>query len=82
MNNNTRTLAQWQALLEQFCTQSMSVETLLGAYDPVRERRRLSAAASFGLMGIQVAVEHSVGTAVGWTGFWCRNGSCELTEYR
>ncbi len=58
MNNNTRTLAQWQALLEQFCTQSMSVETLLGAYDPVRERRRLSAAASFGLMGIQVAVEH------------------------
>jgi len=58
MTHGTRSLTQWFEQLERFCTQAMSADSLLSAYDAARERTRISVAASFGLTGIQVGLEH------------------------
>jgi alkylation response protein AidB-like acyl-CoA dehydrogenase len=58
MTHRTRSLIQWAEQLERFCAQALSADSLLGPYDAARERKRLVAAASFGLTGIQVAPEH------------------------
>ena len=56
--HSTRSLTQWFEQLERFCAQAMSPESLLGPYDAARERKRIALAASFGLTGVQVALEH------------------------
>ena len=56
--HGTRSLTQWCKQLEHFCSRAMSPESLLGPYDAARERKRVAVAASFGLTGIQVALEH------------------------
>lgn len=58
MTHSTRSLTQWFEQLERFCAQAMSTDSLLGPYDAARERKRLSVAASLGLTGIQVGLEH------------------------
>ena len=58
MTHRTRSLTQWFEQLERFCAQAISADSLLGPYDAARERKRLSVAASFGLTGIQVGLEH------------------------
>lgn len=58
MTHSTRSLTQWLEQLERFCAQALSPDSLLGPYDAACERKRLAVAASFGLTGIQVALEH------------------------
>ena len=58
MTHSTRSLTQWFEQLERFCAQALSPDSLLGPYDAACERKRLAVAASFGLTGIQVALEH------------------------
>jgi alkylation response protein AidB-like acyl-CoA dehydrogenase len=58
MTHSTRSLTQWFEQLERFCAQAMSPDSLLGPYDATRERKRVAVAASVGLTGIQVALEH------------------------
>ena len=59
MTQSTRSLTQWLEELELFCAQAMSPASLLSPYDAARERQRIAVAASYGLTGIQVRLEHS-----------------------
>ena len=59
MTQSTRSLTQWLEELERFCAQAMSPASLLSPYDAARERQRIAVAASYGLTGIQVRLEHS-----------------------
>jgi alkylation response protein AidB-like acyl-CoA dehydrogenase len=58
MMHSTRSLTQWFEQLERFSAQALSPDSLLAPYDAACERKRLAVAASFGLTGIQVALEH------------------------
>ena len=58
MMHSTRSLTQWFEQLERFSAQALCPDSLLAPYDAACERKRLAVAASFGLTGIQVALEH------------------------